>query len=114
MNELNVAKTLVAYNTVISACARAGEVGMAKSLLTRMRKDGIRPNVISFNSVISACASTSRWRDALTVLDLCYREPGVSPDIYTYTNAMRYAAWWHGGMCAFMTKINGFQILPFS
>jgi pentatricopeptide repeat protein len=89
MDATDVPKTVVTYNTVISACARAREVGMAKSLLAKMRKEGVRPNVISFNSVISACASTSRWKDALAVVDQCHREPGVSPDIYTYTNAMR-------------------------
>jgi pentatricopeptide repeat protein len=90
MDELQIPKTVVTYNTVISACARAREVGTAKSLLVKMRKEGIKPNVLSFNSVISACASTSRWKDALAVLDQMHREPGVTPDIYTYTNAMRY------------------------
>jgi pentatricopeptide repeat protein len=89
MDELHIPKTVVTYNNVISACARAREVGMAKSLLAKMRKEGVRPNVISFNSVISACAGTSRWKDALELVDQCHREPGVTPDIYTYTNAMR-------------------------
>jgi pentatricopeptide repeat protein len=90
MNQTDIPKTVVTYNTVISACARSREVGMAKNLLSRMRKDGIRPDVVSFNSVIGACANTARWKDALTVLDQCYREPGVTANIYTYTNAMRY------------------------
>lgn len=89
MGDMDIPKSVVTYNNVISACARGREVGMAKSLLARMRKEGVRPNVISFNSVISACAGTSRWKDALAVVDQCHREPGVSPDIYTYTNAMR-------------------------
>ena len=89
MEESGIPKTLEEYNSVISACARAREVGTAKNLLVRMRKEGIRPNVRSYNSVISACASTLRWKDALTMLDQCHREPGVTPDIYTYTNAMR-------------------------
>ena len=89
MGDLNVPKTVGTYNTVISACARAREVGMAKSLLAKMRKEGVRPNVISFNSVISACAGSFRWKEALELVDQCHREPGVTPDIYTYTNAMR-------------------------
>jgi pentatricopeptide repeat domain-containing protein 1 len=89
MDENHVPMTVVTYNTVISACARAGEVGMAKSLLVKMRKQGLTPNTISFNAVMSACASTSRWRDALSILDQCHREPGVYPDIITYTSAMR-------------------------
>jgi hypothetical protein len=32
MTELNIPKTVITYNTIISACARAQEVGMAKSL----------------------------------------------------------------------------------
>lgn len=89
MEELQVPKTVVTYNTVISACARAREVGMAKNLLNKMKKEGMRPDEVSFNSVIGACASTARWKDALTLLDQCYREPGVTPNIYIYTNALR-------------------------
>jgi len=92
MDDLEIPKTVVTYNTVISACARAGEVGTAKNLLAKMRKQGVPPNVISFNSVMAACASTSRWKDALSLLDQCHREPGVQPDIITYTNAMRACA----------------------
>lgn len=91
MDEMNVSKTVVTYNTVISACARSKEVGMAKNLLHRMRKENIRPDEVSYNSVIGACASTAQWKEALSVLDQCYREPGVTPNIYIYTNAMRYA-----------------------
>jgi pentatricopeptide repeat protein len=90
MVELNVPRTVVTYNTIISACARAREVGMAKNLLSRMRtQDGLRPDEISYNSVIGACANTARWKEALALLDKCYREPGVTPNIYIYTNAMR-------------------------
>jgi pentatricopeptide repeat protein len=32
MTELNIPKTVITYNTIISACAQAQEVGMAKSL----------------------------------------------------------------------------------
>ena len=89
MEEMEIPKTVVTYNTVISACARAREVGMAKNLLSKMKKEGIRPNEISFNSIIGAYASTARWKDALSLLDQIKFEPGVVPNIYIYTNAMR-------------------------
>lgn len=93
MEEMDVTRTVINYNTVISACARAREVGTAKNLLSRMKtRDKIAPDVISYNSVIGACAGTARWKDALDVLDQCYREPGVTPNIYTYTNAMKACA----------------------
>ncbi|KAL3924176.1 MAG: hypothetical protein SGILL_001210 [Bacillariaceae sp.] len=94
MIEMDVPRTVTTYNTVIGACAKAREVGMARHLLQRMKKDddSVRPDVISYNSVIGACANTARWKEALEVLDQCYREPGVTPTIYTYTNAMRACA----------------------
>jgi pentatricopeptide repeat protein len=92
MDDLKIPKTLVIYNTLLSACSKAREVVQAKNLLVQMRKSGIQPNVMSYNSVMSACASTSRWKDALAVLDQCHRAPGVAPDVYTYTIAMRACA----------------------
>jgi pentatricopeptide repeat domain-containing protein 1 len=89
MDEMNIQKTVVTYNTVISACARAGEVSTAKNLLQKMKRAGISPNIYSFNAVMTACATSSRWKDALHILDQCHIEPGVQPDIITYTNAMR-------------------------
>jgi pentatricopeptide repeat protein len=92
MDDLKIPKTLLVYNTLLSACSKAREVVQAKNLLVQMRKSGIQPNVMSYNSVMSACASTSRWKDALAVLDQCHRTPGVTPDVYTYTIAMRACA----------------------
>lgn len=92
MDDVDIPKTVVTYNTVISACARGGEVGTAKNLLAKMKRQGVKPNVITFNSLMSACASTSRWKDALSLLDQCHREPGVQPDIITYTNGIRACA----------------------
>jgi pentatricopeptide repeat protein len=92
MEELNIPKTLLIYNTLLTACSKAREVVQAKNLLVQMRKSGIQPNVMSYNSVMSACASTSRWKDALAILDQCHRTPGVAPDVYTYTIAMRACA----------------------
>jgi pentatricopeptide repeat protein len=89
MDEMEVPKSIVTYNSVLSACAKAGEVGMANNLMRKMRNAGFTPNIVSFNSIMSACVRTSRWKEALFILDQCQREPGVYPDIITYTNAIR-------------------------
>jgi pentatricopeptide repeat protein len=52
----------------------------------------LHPDAISYNAVIGACASAGRWKEALTVLDECYNEEGVEPNIYIYTNAIRACA----------------------
>jgi pentatricopeptide repeat domain-containing protein 1 len=85
MDQLDVPKTLSMYNAILAATGKGREPVQAKNILRHMRKNGIQPDIISFNSVLSAYASTRRWKDALAVLDEIYREPGVSPDVYTYT-----------------------------
>jgi pentatricopeptide repeat domain-containing protein 1 len=52
----------------------------------------LRPDEISYNAVIGACASAGKWKEALDVLDECYNEPDVEPNIYIYTNAIRACA----------------------
>lgn len=86
----DIPRSIATYNIVISVCARSQQVGMAKSLLSKMRnKDKIRPNEKTYATLIGACATPANWKDALVLLDQCYREPGVEPDIFIYTNAMR-------------------------
>mmetsp|Transcript_57557 Transcript_57557/g.140572 ORF Transcript_57557/g.140572 Transcript_57557/m.140572 type:complete len:824 (-) Transcript_57557:259-2730(-) len=93
MVEYDIPRTITTYNAVISVCARAQQVGVGKSLLSKMKnKDHIRPNAKTYATLIGACATPAKWKDALALLDQCYREPGVEPDIYIYTNAMRACA----------------------
>lgn len=84
--------TIVQYNTVLTCLARSKQAGHCQRLLQRLQTKTIRPDEISYNAVISACASVGRWKDALQVLDECYKEPDVTPNIYIYTNAMRACA----------------------
>ncbi|GKY92676.1 hypothetical protein MPSEU_000237700 [Mayamaea pseudoterrestris] len=92
MDEMKLPKTLPLHNSMLVAMAKSSESIQAKSLLQRMKREGLRPTTLSYNSVISACANVRYWKDALLVFDQCLREPGVSPDIYTFTNAIRACA----------------------
>jgi pentatricopeptide repeat protein len=92
MTTHDIEKNIQMYNAVLNACSKAREDIQARNLLVQMRKQGIKPNILSFNYVISASANAGRWKEALSVLDQCHREPGVQPDIYTYTNAIRACA----------------------
>jgi pentatricopeptide repeat protein len=89
MFELGVPRTLLIYNSLLIACSKAREPIAAKSLLQRMKRydhPQIKPNIISYNTAIAACCMNHQhWRDALTIFDQMQREPGVTPDICTYT-----------------------------
>lgn len=89
MFELDIPRTLLIYNSILIACSKAREPIAAKSLLQRMKRydhPQIKPNIISYNTAIAACCVNNQyWRDALTIFDQMQREPGVTPDICTYT-----------------------------
>jgi len=82
------------YQTVLVAFAKAGEFDHMNSLLTRMRRRGIRPNVYTYNALLKICAQekTARWKEALSLLSQCQREPGVNPDLVTFTTTMKACA----------------------
>ena len=50
---------VVAYTAAIAGCSEAGEYTHAMSLISEMRREGIKPNVVTFSAVINACASAS-------------------------------------------------------
>lgn len=83
--------SLSVYQAVLVACARAGQYDNVASLLTKMRRRGVRPNVYTYNSLLNVCAKDkeTRWKEALSLLSQCQREPGIDPDLVTYTTAMR-------------------------
>jgi pentatricopeptide repeat protein len=43
------------YNTLIDACAEAGDVSRALETLQSMREDGVEPTSITYTSLIKAC-----------------------------------------------------------
>lgn len=79
----------VFYNRVMNACSKGRDISMAMRLFRDMRTQKISPDTVTFNSLISANAAAGRTRDALELLKECLNEPGVEPDIITYTNAIR-------------------------
>jgi len=58
-NRTDYAPDVVAYTAAIAGCSEAGEYTHAMSLISQMRKEGIKPNVVTFSAVINACASAS-------------------------------------------------------
>ncbi|KAK1747520.1 pentatricopeptide repeat-containing protein [Skeletonema marinoi] len=88
----NAVPSLNVYQTVLIAFVEAGEYDHMNSLLTRMRRRGVRPTVFTYNSLLKICAQTARWREAVSILSQCQREPGVNPDLVTFTSTIRACA----------------------
>ena len=55
---------MISYNSAISACEKGQQWGQALSLLPKMRRSRLEPNVISYSSAISACEKGQQWEQA--------------------------------------------------
>ena len=56
MLKAGVVADTISYNTVIKACAEAGDVARAEHWLSMISKAGFNADTISYSTVIQACA----------------------------------------------------------
>lgn len=49
----------MAYNSVVTGCARAGEWQRALAVLRQMYMYGAEPDVVTYNAAMAACAEVS-------------------------------------------------------
>jgi len=95
---------IVTYNTLIDACRRSGELGIALDVRDEMRRKGIAPDARTYTSLISSVArkrSMTKWRhfssDQKVELYLGASDPdmafslldemiidGINPNAHTY------------------------------
>lgn len=78
------------YRSVLISLTKANQHNEMNSLLTKMRRLKIPPDLLTYNILLKICSSS--WKEGLSLLSQCQREPGVTPDIITYTTAMRGCA----------------------
>lgn len=78
--------SVIAYGTMVSACAKAGNAARAEWWLAELIASGVgKPNVISFNIVINACAKANaldraeRWLQRMSEL-------GTRPDTLSFNS----------------------------
>lgn len=85
MRVAGVSPTVITYSSVVSACARAGDIhalSHAMNVVKDMKRVGIRPNIVTYNSLIHACARSCQAEQALSVLD-AMRKENIRPDAVT-------------------------------
>ncbi|XP_078431088.1 plastid transcriptionally active 2 isoform X2 [Wolffia australiana] len=81
----SVAPTVLTYNTVINACARATEVPWDTliGLFGQMRHEGIHPDLVTYNTLLAACGSRGLGDEAEMVFR-AMNAAGVLPDVVTH------------------------------
>lgn len=85
------------YNTLINACATAGDLDRAQETVAAMQEEGVLPDVITYTSLIKAC-SNSAAPGAVQLAEHYFSEMQqrsnhfstyMEPTVYTYLQLMK-------------------------
>lgn len=82
---------IVTYNTVMSACGRAGEWRLTLEVMQAARERGLLPNQVTYNTAISACGKGGQADMALSLLEDMPRA-GLTPDSCSFNSAISACA----------------------
>jgi len=81
----NAKPDVVSFNTLISACAKAGQPRRAEEAFLRMEKLGIVPTHVTYSAVICAHARTGQPTEAQRWLDTMISR-GQPPDAFSFNS----------------------------
>jgi hypothetical protein len=56
MSEMGIAKNVIIFGAALTCMEKCGRADIAFALMSRMKGEGVNPNVHCYNNVISACA----------------------------------------------------------
>jgi pentatricopeptide repeat protein len=73
MKEAGAQADLACYNTLLRACARAGDVSRAQNVLKQMEEDALEPNDTSWRQLIRAAGNAKRHDIVLSTWKLAVR-----------------------------------------
>ena len=80
-----------AYTSLMSCCAKVGDVAQARRFLGSMQRGGVEPNRYILTAFIAACSKAKDYRSALTMFDYMRSCPDAPtdaeskrPNRYTY------------------------------
>ena len=86
MQEIKISADNIAYNSAISACAKAGIWEHAFSLLEKLHLQQLFADLVTFCALTSACEKGQQWEIALNlVTHEMPRKGGILPSIVTYS-----------------------------
>ena len=69
MLNYRIQSDLIAYNALIAACARQGNLDKAEDVLAKALLQRTTPDLVTYNSLLHTCARSSRQQDIQRVLD---------------------------------------------
>mmetsp|Transcript_77027 Transcript_77027/g.237831 ORF Transcript_77027/g.237831 Transcript_77027/m.237831 type:complete len:1025 (+) Transcript_77027:111-3185(+) len=84
MVHLKLQFTIVTYNALIDACARAGDMRRVQSFLHDMAKQNIEPNVVTYSTIVKGYCQEGCLDKAFELMEAMKKSKHFRPDEITY------------------------------
>jgi len=76
--------SIVTYNALIDACARAGEMARVQTLLQDMSREKIEPNLVTYSTIVKGYCQENRIDKAFELMEAMKKSKHFRPDEITY------------------------------
>uniref|UniRef100_A0A7S1R0S9 PROP1-like PPR domain-containing protein n=1 Tax=Alexandrium catenella TaxID=2925 RepID=A0A7S1R0S9_ALECA len=76
--------SVVTYNALIDACARAGDMGRVQGFLDDMAKQNIDPNIVTYSTVMKGYCQENRLDKAFELFEAMKKSTEYRPDEIAY------------------------------
>ncbi|CAD7695714.1 unnamed protein product [Ostreobium quekettii] len=87
MKSNGVTPDLIAFNSAITAAAKAERLEEALGIFSDMAPARVCPDVVTYGALLSACANVAAWEQALELFNKM-ESFGIKPNVVTYTALM--------------------------
>jgi len=84
MLDLKLEFSIVTFNTLVDACARAHDMSRIPFLLESMVAQGIEPNLITYSSILKGHCQANRLDEAFQLVDQMVQTTDLRPDEIMY------------------------------
>merc|ERR1719450_497064 len=88
MKRCQVELTVVTFNTIIDACARAGRMEHGPKILEDMKVAAISPNIVTYSTIIKGHCQAGDIHTAFELMEQMKKETGLKPDEIMYNSLL--------------------------
>jgi len=88
MSRRNIELSIVTYNTLIDACARAGRMENLPKILEDMKTYRVKPNVITYSTMLKGHCQNGDIQTAFAILDQMKKDAHLKPDEIMYNSLL--------------------------
>ncbi|XP_010275032.1 PREDICTED: pentatricopeptide repeat-containing protein At4g31850, chloroplastic [Nelumbo nucifera] len=77
------------YNTLIDKLGEAGHEEHVQELWSKMKSDGINPDVVTYSSLVKSQCATKKIDEAILVLECIEKSRTIKPNTYVYNTIIK-------------------------